>query len=184
MKQLFEKTNSLRVLAWFFANPKKEIYLRELSRELGMAPSTVLASCRLLESEGMLERRAEKNSTFFKAKKTPDFHAMKIAYTVGKICDAKITGLFEDKSSGLSSILLFGSAARGEDGPDSDYDFMAVAAECWVEGGEIGRRLGREANVKKFTPSEWKKASKDNRAFYLEVISNCIALKGGKPVID
>lgn len=183
MKQLFEKTSYLRALAWFFENPKQEVYMRELSRKLKMVPSTVLAACTMLEGEGLILRRAEKNSTFFKAEKNPQFKAMKIAYTVGKICDAKIIEMVSEKSSGLSSILLFGSAARGEDGPESDYDFVIIAAECWADGGEIGRRLGREANLKKFTASEWKKASKENRAFYLEVISSCIALKGEKPVI-
>lgn len=184
MKQLFHKLNALKVLAFFFENPFAETHLREVARRLKMSPSTVLRSIKLLEKEGLVSRRSEKNATFFKAIMSSEFKALKTAFTVSKMEDARVIDLISEKSRGLSSIILYGSAAKGEDDSKSDYDFLVIAAECAAKPIELSEKLGRESSLQAYSISEWRKVSKKNRAFYLEVISNSVALKGEKPVID
>ena len=81
-------------------------------------------------------------------------------------------------------MLLYGSAARGEDDVTSDYDLLVIAAACRTRGGELSEMLGREVNLKKYTIGEWKKISERDRPFYMEVISNSISLLGNKPVME
>jgi len=184
MKQLFRKINTMRILSFFLENPYAETHLREIARRLRMSPSTVMRATRLLEKEDLVRRRSGKNATFFKPTMSTEFKALKIACTISKLEEKGITELFGRKSRGLSSVLLYGSAAKGEDSPESDYDFLAIAAESDVKALELSEKLGRECNLQVYSVSEWKEASRKNRPFYLEVISNSISLMGEKPVID
>lgn len=184
MRPLFRRMNALRVLALFLENPRSEVHLREAARKLRMSPSTVLRRLKLLEKEGLVSARAERRASFFKASMGSEFKALKVAYTLAKIESAGISELVASRSRGLSCLLLYGSAARGEDDAESDYDFLAVAAECDAKASDLSTRLGRETSLKHFSASEWKLVSRKNRAFYLEVISSCIPLIGEKPVID
>lgn len=184
MVQLFQKQNSMRALSFFLENPRKELYLREIARKIKMSPSSLARVLSLLEKEKLVEKRKDRNATYYRAVMSNYFKALKLAYTLSKIQDAKIIELMESKSNGLSCILLYGSSAKGTDESGSDYDFLVIASNCRVSGLEIGERLGRESNLQLYTISEWEIVSRKNRAFYLEIISNCIALRGEKPVID
>jgi predicted nucleotidyltransferase len=182
MKQLDEK--ALKVLTYFFENPREEVYLRELARQLRMSPATVMRALRILTKEGLVAKRTEKHATYFRANPNPYFRELKKAYTVFKILRSGILELLKEKSAGLSSILLYGSAAKGEDDRESDYDFLVIAARCAVKGRELSKLLGKESTLQVFDAAGWKRVAKRNRAFYLEVISNSIVLYGEKPVID
>lgn len=184
MKHLFQKLNMLRVLAFFFEEPKEEAHLRMIARKLKMSPATVLRALKALISEELVARKRKINGTFFFAKQTCKFRALKTAQTVLRIVDSGAVQLLEDKTIGLGCVLLYGSSAKGEDGHGSDYDFLVIAAKCTANAIELGKKLGRECSLKAYTIVEWKRISSENRAFYLEVISNSIALKGRKPVID
>ncbi len=182
MKHLDEK--ALKVLTYFFENPREEVYLRELARRLRMSPATVMRALRLLIREGLITKRPEKHATYFKANLNPYFRELKKAHTVSKVLRSGILELINEKSVGLSSILLYGSAAKGEDDRGSDYDFLVIAARCALRSSELSKLLGREATLQVFDVAGWKRVAKRNRAFYLDVISNSIVLYGGKPVID
>lgn len=172
------------MLVYFFDNPYSEVYLRELARKTHASPSTLSRILSSLVGEGLIGRRDEKNGSFFRASMNSEFKALKVAYTISKITAAQIIELIGQKSKGLSSVLLYGSAARGEDDSNSDYDLLVIAAECTAAPHQISELLGRESNLQVYSIAKWKQTSKLNRAFYLEVISNSIALKGNKPVID
>lgn len=174
----------LRVLTYFFDHPRDEVYLRELARRTKMSPATVLRATETLTEGNLLAKRAERNATYFRANLTPEFKEMKKAHTVSKIFDAGVVDLIKERSAGLSSISLYGSAARGEDDPESDYDFLVISPKCGVRASELSERIGREATLQIHDAAGWKRISKENRAFYLEVISNSISLYGEKPVID
>lgn len=182
MKQLSKK--ELKVLAYFFENMRREVYLRELARKTKVSPATVLRATNILVKGGLLLKRVEMNATYFKVNPTPEFKEMKKAYTVSKISDAGVVDLIKEQSAGLASISLYGSAARGEDDPDSDYDFLVIASKCDAKASEISKKLGMEATLQVHDASGWKRVSKQNRAFYLDVISSSISLYGEKPVVD
>lgn len=182
MKQLSKK--ELEVLAYFFENPREEVYLRELARRTKMNPATVLRATAILEKGNLLLKRVERNATYFRANLNPEFREMKKAYAVSKIFDAGVVDLIKERSAGLASISLYGSAAKGEDDPESDYDFLVIASKCNVRASELSERLGRGASLQVYDAAGWKRVSKQNRAFYLDVISNSISLYGEKPVID
>ncbi len=183
MKQLYRKSNRLRLLCHFYEHPYAEIHLRELARSLKMSPSTALRLLCSLEKDGWVEKREETYATFFKASLSPAFKAHKQAYTMAKIRDSGVLELVQEKAKGLHSFMLFGSAARGEDDEKSDYDFLLIAAQADLKGSSLADKLGKEVNLKTFTISGWKAAEKDNPAFYRDVLSYSWVLLGQKPVL-
>ncbi|MBI5036423.1 winged helix-turn-helix transcriptional regulator [Candidatus Micrarchaeota archaeon] len=183
MKQLYQKSNRLKALGYFYEHPYSEVHLRELARSLKMSPSTVARILKALEKEGWVEKREEKYATFFKANMSPAFKAHKQAYTMAKIRDSSILEIVQEKTKGLHSFMLFGSAARGEDDEKSDYDFIIVAGGSDVKSRDLAKKLGREVNLKTFSISEWKKVEKTNQAFYRDVLTYSWVLLGQKPVL-
>ncbi len=184
MNRLFSRISALKVLSAFLENPYQKYYVREIARKLNMPKSTVSLCLQQLHREGFIERSEDRMAVYFKASLTPKLKAFKAAYTSSLIEHSGTMEYLSKNSKGLSSILLYGSAARGEDGPESDYDFLVIAAECTAKPLRLSELLGREVNLQHKTASEWKRISRDNRAFYLEVITSSMPLYGNKPVID
>ncbi|HLC69148.1 MAG TPA: nucleotidyltransferase domain-containing protein [Candidatus Bilamarchaeaceae archaeon] len=184
MKHLFQKINNLKVLIPFFNYPHKTYYLREIARELRMSPVTVWRYLETHAREGIMQREKRSNGTFYTLKINNKTKALKLAYTLWKLEEAAIVDLISSKSNGLTSILLYGSAARGEDDENSDYDILIIANSATINSLELAERLGREVNLKILSIVEWSEISRKNRAFYLEALCNSISLYGQKPILS
>ncbi len=171
------------VLAYFFENQNVRIHGRELARRLDKSSATVFRALKSLVREGWLTERKERHAFFFSVNPSPAFKAAIVSFSVAKISDAGVLDQVLSDSKGLHSFLLFGSAARGEDDPQSDYDFLLVAASSRVSAEALSGRLGRDVNMKAFTISDWVRVSKENPAFYRDVLAYSWVLLGEKPVL-
>jgi predicted nucleotidyltransferase len=176
--------NRMKVLSYFFMHPDREIYSRELARVLKMSPATVGRILQALHNDMFLEQREERIAIYYKASVTNEFKALKKAYTVSYIESSGALEYIKKNSVGLSAVLLYGSAARGEDTGDSDFDFLVISSKSSITPLGLGSILHREVNLQVYNIAQWKKISESNRAFYLDVISDSITLFGQKPVID
>jgi predicted nucleotidyltransferase len=73
-------------------------------------------------------------------------------------------------------VILFGSAARGEAGEDSDIDLVVIADAPGSFFDRIGQVMNlyrghREINVLAYTPAEWQQMVAEERSFILTVIA-------------
>ncbi len=65
----------------------------------------------------------------------------------------KITSFLADTVTGLKAIYLFGSRAKGEAGPDSDYDIAILTNKpqkkclCFELSQELGNLLGADVDL-------------------------------------
>jgi predicted nucleotidyltransferase len=82
------------------------------------------------------------------------------------------------------SILLFGSYAKGENDNESDVDILVISLSKNTPIAELAKLLKRDVNLISFTPAQWSRQSKTNKAFYLDVILDGIVLFGTKPVVE
>ncbi len=185
MIQMYQKVTRLRVLAQFFEFPGEGFYLRELARILGMSPMTVKRALSLLVSDGLILRIEEKNRTLFRANtESHTFRYAKISYNLAVLEDKRIVEDLLEDVPGISSIMLYGSYARGENDTHSDLDILVISTAKKVDASEISKKIGVMVNVMNFTSTQWTKQAKDNRAFYLDVITEGIVLHGTRPVIE
>ena len=79
-------------------------------------------------------------------------------------------------------IYLFGSAARGEAGPDSDLDFLVVVPDATPEqlmrSGEVYSRLSGLGMAKDVIP--WRKSDFEARASYVKASLPATVLREGR----
>jgi len=185
MIQLYQKITQFKVLKLFIDYPYTGFYLRESARILKMDPMTVKRSLVLLVNDGLLTIVEEKNRILYKANmENPSFRYVKIAYNLSWLKEKKAIDFLTHKMSTITSIIIFGSFAKGENNAESDVDIVTVSLEKNKPTVELAKLLGRDVNLINFTPAQWSTQSKKNRAFYLDVILDGIVIYGTKPVIE
>lgn len=116
------------VLRCLFADPSREIYLRELTRQSGLAVRTVQQEVEKLAGLGLLVSRRDGNRIYWRANvESPIFPELR-SLTV------KTTGLVQQlrealaKVPGIDCAFVFGSMAAGTQSPKSDVDLMVVGS--------------------------------------------------------
>ena len=185
MIQTYQKITQLKVLTLFLENPHSSYYLRESARILDMDPMTVKRSLSLLLRDELLVKTEEKNRILYQANmENPAIRHLKISYNLSFLQEKKMVKFIINKMKSVTSIMLFGSFAKGENDESSDIDIVTISLSKDKPTAELAKLLGRDVNLLNFTPAQWSNQSKKNRAFYLDVIVDGISLHGTKPVVE
>jgi len=172
----------LKALEFFIIDPYREIYLREFSRKLKISPNTAQRFLNLFLKEDLITEERKANLRYFKANlNNIVFRNIKLTHSLKKIKD---TGLIDHLKKDSSSVILFGSIAKGLDDKNSDIDLVCIGNKKNINITEIQEKINQELNIHIFNLSEWKKQKKINKAFYQDVISEGINLIGEIPIID
>ncbi len=185
MIQLYQKITQLSVLELFIKNPYERYYLREASRILDISPMTVKRAFDLLVQERLLVREEFKNQILFRANmNSAAFKHLKTAYNLAWLEEKGIVDFLKEKLIGLSSLVLYGSYAKGENDDKSDIDLLAISSSSKKRDFSLLDLLGKDTSLSIFTPAEWREQTKKNKAFYTDVITEGIVLFGTRPVVE
>jgi predicted nucleotidyltransferase len=185
MIQLYQKIKHLTILKLFLENPHNSYYLRESARLLKMDAMTVKRALTLFVSDGILLKAKEKNQILYKANiENPSVRYLKISYNLSWLQKKGATEFLNHHMNTVTSILLFGSYAKGENDNESDVDILVISLSKNTPAAELTKLLKRDVNLISFTPAQWSQQSKTNKAFYLDVILDGIVLFGTKPVVE
>jgi len=144
---MLQKYNRYKLLKVFLDSPNESFRLRELSRESGIAPPSVMIYLEEFEKEGLIEKYERKGIPFYRVKfDNEDFRFY-----------MRISILFELHKSGLidfiwdklhpEAIILYGSCARGESIEKSDIDLFVIGKEKKLDLDEFSDKLGKEIHV-------------------------------------
>ena len=179
-------TSHLKVLGHFFEEPYKEVYLRELARKVELSIFSLKNAVDDLVEEGLLLERREGRLRYLKANmENLFFRRLKVAFNVKKILDSGIVNFLKESVPAMSSVVLFGSWAKGEDDGKSDIDILVIGQKPErINVSDFERRLGRKVELTILRWSEWRRKVEEDRAFYLEVITTGIVFHGNLPVIE
>ena len=164
---LLEATNSLKVLSYIAGHPGENLLAKEIEAATGI--STMGVYLALKEFEAALYITADKKGKSFTYRlnhKNPQIRQFKVLKNV-----IELGPLVEKLKEYSDKIILFGSAARGEDGADSDYDlFIQTEEKESVEGIIAGYKRGRKIQVKQAGAVELAAIKKNDGVFYGEVM--------------
>ena len=107
----------------FFTEPTKIHFVKEISRKIEIAPTSVRIHLKTLISEGLIrESKSELFNGYISVRENPNFVFEK---KIANLVLIKSSGLIEElKESYPKSIILFGSYAKGEDIETSDVDLF------------------------------------------------------------
>ncbi|MEK6917978.1 MAG: nucleotidyltransferase domain-containing protein [Nanoarchaeota archaeon] len=117
------------ILAYFYENPEKEYYVRELARLLKKSPTTISKNLKSLEKEGLLLHIRKYNHLLFRANtENKLFKQRKIHYNIEKIRRSGLIDYLNEFLNHPQAIILFGSFSKGENIYSSDIDILIISS--------------------------------------------------------
>lgn len=164
---IFRSRGQAQILARIFLDEAKPRAIRELAREVGVAPSRVHDEVRRLEEGGLVVSdrvgtqrlvRPDDRSPFY-----PDLRALLLkAFGPVTVLRPLLTPI-----DGIEEAFIYGSWAsryRGEPGPPpADIDLMVIGEpavdDIYAAAAAASRELGREVSVTILSPDEWRRSS-------------------------
>lgn len=175
---------ALKLLNFFFENPYKDFYLRQLAKELGISPFAAKKYADLLVKEGLIKDERKANLRYFRADTgSVFFRRLKSAFNVNTILKSGLVDSIARGMANVSSIVLFGSMAKGENDEKSDADILVIGSKKHVDLAKFENKIGFEITLHVFSWSEWNRAAEKNKAFYSDIISTGIPLFGEMPLV-
>jgi len=163
---VFSVTNSQKVLSFLASNPGKEFLSSEIRDATAISRAGVYSALKALSKEGLVSKRSKGKFLFYS-----------IIYNDSAIKQFKVLQnvlmlrQFVSKLKASSNkIILYGSAARGENDPGSDIDLFIISNDPHESKKAVSSLSGRkkiQAVIK--TPSECSDIKKEDKVYYLEV---------------
>lgn len=164
-----------RLLGLLLMRPDQDFHVREISRLTGVDAGNAQRSLRRMEQAGLLKSSRSGNQVRYKANRTsPIFPELQgiIRKTVG-LADI-LRAALDPLSKRIEAAFVFGSVARGEEGPASDIDLMVVGNvsfdEVVIALHPLHERLGREINAVVMKRPEFRRRQKEG-SFVARVMS-------------
>lgn len=174
----------LKALKFFLKNPYTEVYLRELAKKLALSPYATKKYVDLLVEQGLIKEERKANLRYFKANTNNLFFKhLKISFSINIILQSGLVEFLTEQIPNASSIVLFGSMAKGEDDEESDADILVIGKEKNLDLSKMEEKIGKEINLHIFSWSKWNKKSRQDEPFYYEIVGYGIVLHGEMPLV-
>jgi len=162
-----------KVLNLIADEPYRKFYLREIAKILKISPSSAKKALDMLRKLDLTKEEKIANLRIVSGNiEERLLKQIKITRNI------EFVELLINKLEPSTSIILYGSFAKGENDQQSDIDLLVISNK--KEGFEIYEYKGYKTQIVKMTAAQWKKAKKDNSAFAKEVKKG-ILLKGEMP---
>jgi len=175
----------LKILWFFIDNPYEEVYLRELAKKLSLSVFAIKKYVDILVDEKLVLEYRRANLRYFKGNMNSlFFKSLKTSFNIQSIEKSGLIGFIKEEMVNVTSIVLFGSMAKGENDKDSDIDILIIGKEKNLAVSEFGKKMGREITLHVFSWSDWNKQAKENKAFYYDIITQGIPLHGELPIVS
>lgn len=149
---MLKKDNRYIVLRIFFENPIPKgdgFQLREISRKTNLAPKSVKAYLEEFEKEGLIikkKHRIHDYPVYYANRDYEYFKFLKILDTSKIIIESGLLNYLKDECM-PDAIILFGSAALGEDLIDSDIDIFMLCKEKKLDLKKYESKLSRKISI-------------------------------------
>lgn len=174
---MLQNYNKYKILKIFFDDPLPKgtpYQLREISRKADIAPTSVKLYLNELAREGLILKSRHRINNYPVYSSNRSNEKFKFFKKVDIMLSIMESGLLEYLSDECmpDAIVLFGSAAKGEDLADSDVDLFLLCKERKLELEKYEKQIKRKINI--FFSADFNKLSSELR----NNILNGIILKG------
>ncbi len=149
---MLQKNNRYKLMSIFFDDPKPEgigFQLRELSRKIKLAPTSVKNYLKEFEKENLILRsrhRIHNYPVYYANRDNENFKFQKKEYSISLLNEI---GLIEFINEELMPdvIILFGSMSKGEDLKDSDVDLFVLCKKSEINLKKFEKLINRKINI-------------------------------------
>ena len=163
---ILSATNSLKILWFMLEHPGEEYFDRHISKLTGMSPAGTNLALRELAGAGLLDSTTKGRMVFYRLPTdNPLIHYLKIVQTM-----STVHSLIDTLTPNSIRIVLFGSAASGENTAQSDIDLFVLARDT-----KIILKIASKSTLEKHlqmvvhTPQEWAAIQDQNKVFKEQV---------------
>lgn len=172
------------VMRLLFADPSRELHLRDIARQGSLSLGTVQQEVEKLGAADLITSRRDGNRRYYRANTRhpvyPDLQ--QLVLKTSALRDVLVEAIV--KIDGIELALVFGSLALGDGKAESDIDLLVIGGaglRALAPGlRRASRQLHREINPHTYTPAEWSKKRKAGNPFLASVLSGeKLFLKGG-----
>lgn len=176
LQKLFSSRVRVKLLNQFITSPEGRFYIRELERLTGEDYKSIVTELHNLESLGLLRSEKQGNLKYYSLDRN-FFLYPELKNIIFKTVGVKGTLARElKKIKGIMYAFIYGSYAKGTEGPRSDIDLMVIG-DVEVERvvgslREPERSLQRKINYVVFDLPEIQKRSKIKDDFVREVFKD------------
>lgn len=183
LSELLGGASRYKALRCLYEQPARAFGTRELAAAAGIDPANASRWLHRWSEVGLVQKRMERGVPLFQA--SGDASLAPLAQLLQQ--DTRTRQLLAERVDALGqkvdAAAIFGSAARGEAGEDSDVDLLLLTDMPQLKAQALfkaaGRELGRPVNVLAYAPSAWQEAIRMKDAFVLEILNSpLVMLKG------
>ncbi|MCK5123324.1 MAG: nucleotidyltransferase domain-containing protein [Candidatus Pacebacteria bacterium] len=158
--------NNKKIINLLADYPSRQFFTKEISDKTKISLGGAHNSLKDLEKERMIFMEQRGNMKFFQINlHNPLVRQMRTALAVNKL-----SGIVEKIKKYSKEIILFGSACRGEQSAESDFDLF-VLTNNYKEVKEVIKKERKKLLINPVikTPNEWGEMEIKEPEFYLEV---------------
>jgi DNA-binding transcriptional ArsR family regulator len=174
LAELLSSRGRAEIFRLLFGAVSRELHVRELERQTGLADATVRQELKKLSHIGVVESRRDGNRTYYRANAQHPLYAdiRNLVLKTSGLADVLREALGD---SGIRLAFVFGSIADAKEKAHSDVDLMVVGTITlrqlgkWLSG--IADRIGREVNPHVLTPEEFARRVKESDHFITSVLA-------------
>lgn len=141
------KNKAYRILELFIDSPQNDFSLRGIARKLNISHATVIKYISILEDLKLIKKKeGALYPAYFANTENNKYRFYKKNHFIFKLTDS---GLIEEiqKEALPSSIILFGSIAKGTYNEKSDIDIFVESEECKINLNKYEKILNKEINL-------------------------------------
>jgi predicted nucleotidyltransferase len=147
-----------RLLAYYFANPRARLHLRDLAEQLDIDPANLSKELRRLETEGLFRSELSGRQKYFQLNREYPLFAEVRSIVSKTIGAASLIAQSLKKIEGIEEAYLYGSYASNQQDAASDVDVLVIGtprSDALAEAmRKIERQLGREVSYTVLTRKE------------------------------
>lgn len=164
-----------KILTFFFLNPKKSLYLKQLSDQLDLDNGNLSRYLNSLVINGILNAKEEGRQKYFSLNHSyPILAELEKMITISVGPETLLKELFL-KNNSLKKAYIFGSYASGKFNDKSDIDLMLIGDHNSIdirrEIIKLQKQFGREINTIDYTEAEYNKKIKEKDGFLEKVLT-------------
>jgi len=184
LAEIFSSRTRAEFLRIFFGLDAKNIHLREIQRQAGLAIGSIRQEAQKLEKMGLIRKKVDGNRTYYQANTE---HPL---YTTLRELVLKTSGIPALLNKALSTdkvdfAFIFGSIAAGSETAKSDIDLFVIGEIGLRELSKLlkqpGSQTNREINPHVMTKSEFATRKMNKEHFVTTVLAApVIMVKGEK----
>jgi uncharacterized protein len=173
LAEFLSSRSRAEILRLLFGPEGRELHVRELERQSGLADATIRQELKKLTRLGVIVARQDGNRTYYRANVEhplyPDIRNL-VRKTSG-LTDVLREALGEAE---IQIAFVFGSVASGAERATSDVDLMVIGAISLRQLSKrlsgLATKLGREINPHALTPAEFARRIKEREHFINSVL--------------